>query len=283
MPSVTIVTNFLNPGEFLNEAVESVLRQTHESWQLILVDDGSTDGSTQLAQRFATEHGSRITYVEHDGHQNRGMSVSRNLGVSCGTGEYIAFLDADDAWLPSKLDEQVRILQLHPDAALVSGATRHWYSWQAAAAGDHQADWIQRPPVEPDTIVGPPLLLTLALDGKGFCNTSNFMVRAGAFREVGGFDREFLGLFEDLAFLSKIFLWSNVYISGAVWENYRHHPASACAVAERSPHGYDAPYLLFLDWLEEYLVRGGITDGSVWRALRERRRLIIAGAADSPS
>ena len=66
MPSVTIVTNFLNPGEFLNEAVESVLRQTHESWQLILVDDGSTDGSTQLAQRFATEHGSRITYVEHD-------------------------------------------------------------------------------------------------------------------------------------------------------------------------------------------------------------------------
>jgi glycosyltransferase involved in cell wall biosynthesis len=85
----------------------------------LLVDDGSTDASTKIARRYAEQYPERVRYLEHDGHQNRGMSASRNLGIRHAKGKYIGFLDADDVWLPEKLAEQTTILSLYPDAAMV--------------------------------------------------------------------------------------------------------------------------------------------------------------------
>src|ERR1043165_10106697 len=105
-PAVTAITIFLNEEKFLVEAVESVLAQSSQDWELLLVDDGSSDGSTEIARSYAERHPDRIRRLEHPGHANRGMSASRNLGVSQARGRYVGFLDADDVWLPGQLAEQ---------------------------------------------------------------------------------------------------------------------------------------------------------------------------------
>src|ERR671932_218944 len=115
-PSVSVITIFLDAEKFIREAVESVLGQTYKDWELLLVDDGSTDGSTQIALEYTEQYPGKIRYLEHPGHQNRGMSASRNLGLSHSEGRYVAFLDADDVWVAHKLEQQVTILGSQPEA-----------------------------------------------------------------------------------------------------------------------------------------------------------------------
>src|SRR3954451_25115181 len=80
-PRVSVVTPFLNAERFLAEAVDSVLAQTYTDWELLLVDDGSSDGSTEVARNYVGLNPARVRYLEHPGHMNRGTSASRNLGI----------------------------------------------------------------------------------------------------------------------------------------------------------------------------------------------------------
>src|SRR5262249_6096994 len=99
-PLVSVVTPFWNARSFIAEAIESVLAQEFQSWELLLVDDGATDGSTDIARDYAGRFPEKIRYLEHEGHANRGSSCARNLGIRDAKGAYIAFLDADDVWTP---------------------------------------------------------------------------------------------------------------------------------------------------------------------------------------
>ena len=110
MPKVSVITIFYNANKFLEEAIQSVLSQTYVDWELLLVDDGSTDNSPGIAQKYAQINPQKVFYLEHPGHKNCGMSATRNLGLRRAQGEYIAFLDADDVWLPKKLEQQSKIL-----------------------------------------------------------------------------------------------------------------------------------------------------------------------------
>ena len=78
-PLVSVITIFLNGERFIREAIESILTQTMDSWELLLVDDGSTDRSTEIALWYEKEHPAKIKYFEHKGHRNLGMSASRQL------------------------------------------------------------------------------------------------------------------------------------------------------------------------------------------------------------
>jgi glycosyltransferase involved in cell wall biosynthesis len=102
-PFVSVVMAAKNYGRFLAEAVESVLAQTFSDWELLIIDDGSSDDTTRVAAQFAD---SRIRYVKSD---RLGQSRAKNLGIDLARGEFIAFLDADDAWLPTKLEKQLRL------------------------------------------------------------------------------------------------------------------------------------------------------------------------------
>ena len=104
----------MNEERFIQEAIDSVFAQTYDQWELLLVDDGSTDKSGKIAQKYAKKYPGKINYLDHDRHGNRGMSASRNLGVRSAKGKYISFLDGDDVWLPKKLEEQVGILKKNP-------------------------------------------------------------------------------------------------------------------------------------------------------------------------
>src|SRR5215510_3734454 len=131
---VSVIIIFLNTADFLQEAIDSVFAQTYSAWELLLVDDGATDGSSAIALSCAKQHPGRVKYLEHDGHQNLGMSASRNLGIEHSSGAYITFLDADDVWLPANLQQQVELLASHPTAAMVYGPIEWWYSWTGRAS-----------------------------------------------------------------------------------------------------------------------------------------------------
>ena len=122
-----------NGERFLDEAIASVVgQQACDDWELILVEDGSTDASPTIARRWAERDPGRIRYLEHDGHVNRGASAARNLGMRAARGEFVGFLDCDDIWLPSALAHRLRVLEANPRADALVGRCARWYSWTGA-------------------------------------------------------------------------------------------------------------------------------------------------------
>jgi len=113
-PKVTVMINTYNDKRCVGKAIRSVLAQTLQAHEILVIDDGSTDGTRELIER---EFGNQVTYHYH---ANRGIGGSRNVGIAMSTGDWIAFLDSDDHWMPEKLELQVAELRAHPNAAMVS-------------------------------------------------------------------------------------------------------------------------------------------------------------------
>ena len=269
-PTVSIVMIFYNAERFMKEAVASVAAQTYGSWELILVDDGSVDGSTAIALAEAARTPGRVRYVQHDGHENRGMSPSRRLGVAHARGSLVAFLDADDVWLPEKLEAQVAILAEHPEAAAVYGTPLYWHSWSGDAE-DVQRDHVPGLGFPGDRCFEPPELLFLTApigEGPVPC-PSDILIRRDAIVRIGGFEPGFRGAYEDVAFFSKLFLHELMIATTRCWTRYRIHHESCMAVTVR--HGRYQPIRLhFLNWFEEYLSRTGLAGTESWARLQDR-------------
>jgi glycosyltransferase involved in cell wall biosynthesis len=276
---VTSVIIFLNGEPYIQEAIESVLNQTYKHWELMLVDDGSTDGSTGIAKQYAEQYPTKIRYLEHPGHQNRGMSASRNLGVRSGTGKYIAFLDADDIWLPHKLEEQVTILESQPEAAMLYGRTKNWFSWaedNPTMPEDIEGDFMTITSSQFDTLVKPQTQLLLFLQNPlVFPCTCSVLIRRQIYEEVGGFEEGFKNAHEDMVFHSKVFLKAPVFVASACWDLYRMHPDSYWRSADKQGKGEETRYLgrlKYLNWLEQYLSEQKIKSPEVWKALNKALR-----------
>lgn len=107
-PLVSIITPNYNCARFIAQTIESVLAQTYTNWEMLIVDDCSTDGSYEIAQGYA-EKDSRIKVFRNE--KNSGAAVSRNRAIEASSGEYVAFLDSDDLWLPEKLERQLKFMQ----------------------------------------------------------------------------------------------------------------------------------------------------------------------------
>jgi len=272
-PLVSVIIIFLNAERFMEEALKSVFAQSYDHWELILVDDGSSDGSTAIARRYAHQHAGKLRYFDHEGHQNRGMSASRNLGIAQAAGEYIAFLDADDVWLPHKLERQVALLEERPDAGMVYGLSQWWYSWTGKPE-DGQRDFVHELGAAPNAVVRPPALVApfFFTQRAAIPNPSNVLIRRLAIEKVGGFENSFAGLYEDQAFLAKMCLTTPVLASNECWDRYRQHPDSIDALARASGKSREAR-IFFLDWLADYLSAHGVQDREIWRGLRRQRWL----------
>jgi glycosyltransferase involved in cell wall biosynthesis len=271
MPLVSAIIIFRNEEKFLSEAIESVLWQTYPSWELLLVDDGSTDASTGIAIQYSQQYPDRVRYLEHEGHSNRGMSASRNLGIQHAKGDYIAFLDGDDVWLANKLQRQLAIMEEQPEAVMVYGTTELWHGWTGKSE-DILRDKKQPIAVEPDTLVRPPKLFTMFLARQAITPCpSDVLLRRQAVTAVGGFEDSFAGMYEDHVFYSKITLQAPVFVAGECWSRHRQHPDSSCSVWRRTGEYYSAkPNIAFLAWTREYLHSLGIKDGKLESILRKR-------------
>jgi glycosyltransferase involved in cell wall biosynthesis len=259
-----VIIIFLNAERFLQEAIDSVLAQTYQDWEILLIDDGSADGSTAVAKSVAEEHPGRIHYLEHSEHQNRGMSASRNLGLNHARGEYIAFLDADDVWFPTALEDQAALLEANPEAAFVYGPIQYWHSWTGDPA-DMERDQIEDLGVPPDSLVRPPELLQLFLRDRAAV-PSGIMVRREAIERYGGFEEAFMGEYEDQVFCAKICLNAPVFAASRCWYRYRQHPDSSVSAGLQTGASWLARRT-FLDWLYNYLSSQGVRHRKVRWAL----------------
>ena len=278
-PLVSVVIAFLDGERFLREAIDSVFAQTYERWELLLVDDGSGPAASSIGREYAEREPTRVRYLEHDGHRNRGLSASRNLGIAGAHGEYTAFLDADDVWLPDKLKDQVAILESRPDVGAMYGNALYWYSWTGNPA-DAARDFHPRLRVSDGTVLDPPRLLERMLRGEALVPCAHsLLVRTDVLRRVGGFEEQFRGMFEDQAFYAKLMLAERLLVVDRSWERYRQHADSMCAVSDRAGATRDAQRR-YLEWLAEYLDAQSCDDEGVRRALHRALRPFHRPRAD---
>ena len=273
-PLVSILIIFLNEEKFIQEAIDSVFAQTYDTWELLLVDDGSTDKSTQIARCYENQYPNKVRYLEHQGHQNRGMSASRNLGFRHARGDYTAYLDGDDIWVPQKLEEQVAILAANPEAVMVCGPLLEWYSWSENAMylfGDHLYGVGEngRHPYA-DTIVQPPKLLALFLRQEDFI-PGGALIERWVLEQVGGSEEIFRGSYEDAVVHVKICLSYPVYVSSQCWYKYRIHPNSWERNVIRVGQ-MRANRLFYLNWVKTYLSEQGVQDSEIWQVYRYARQ-----------
>jgi glycosyltransferase involved in cell wall biosynthesis len=266
-PLISIVLCFYNEEKFIDEAIASVIGQDYTNWELILVDDGSSDGSTAIAKDYARRYHNSIFYVHHPGHCNEGLSASRNLGTSRTKGEFVAFLDADDVWYHNKLSAQYSIFKRYPEVTVLLEASQYWRSWSSptekdvtinigAAEGVHEA---------------PTLMLKLYPLGVGSAPCpSGIMVRREVLNRCE-FEESFKGIFqmyEDQAFLCKIYLREKVYVSHSCHNRYRQRTASLVSSVYETGK-YEMVRKYYLQWFRTYLKHKRVVNTRVWDVLNK--------------
>lgn len=160
-PVVSIIIPVYNGERYLGEAIASVLAQDYRCLEIIVVDDGSTDATAQIAQRF----GRAIAYVDQ---AHQGASEARNYGVHIARAEFLAFLDADDLWAGGKLQRQMQALITDPELSMVFGQVEQFYS-----------------PEVSETALLPALADRRLLAG---LHVGAMLIRRTAFEQVGYFD-----------------------------------------------------------------------------------------------
>jgi glycosyltransferase involved in cell wall biosynthesis len=128
-PLVSVVIPCYNAAEFVQDAIGSVLNSTYKNFEIIVVDDGSTDGTAEKVNALKDE---RIRYFYKE---NTGVAHTRNIGIGFARGEYIAFLDADDMFLPNNLKEKVDVLDNDPECGLVHAMEERFFHESGASMG----------------------------------------------------------------------------------------------------------------------------------------------------
>lgn len=129
MPLVSVIMPVYNTAQYIGDAIDSVLSQDYPNKELIIIDDGSTDGTVDIIRRYQPA----ITLLTQ---KNQGSAVARNAGLDAARGDYVAFLDSDDIWLPGKLTAQVKYMEQHPQIGMSYG---RWKVWKPGPDGQFNA------------------------------------------------------------------------------------------------------------------------------------------------
>ena len=123
MPLVSVIVTSYNYEDFIGEAIDSVLRQTYQNFEVIVVDDGSRDGSLEIVRRYA-EANEKVRVYTHPNHENMGLPASVKLGVKMSKGEYVAFCESNDAWHPQHLEKVMELVRRYDDVKIVANHVR---------------------------------------------------------------------------------------------------------------------------------------------------------------
>ena len=177
-PVISVIIPAFNAEATLGETVESVLQQTFSDFELLIIDDGSSDRTPDISQSF------RDYRLQYQRYENAGPATSRNRGAAIARGDYLSFIDADDRWTPDKLQQQWQALETHPDAAVA-------YSWtNYIDEAGHLIRTGSHLDVTSDSNGQPQATDVLAylLLGDFLENGSNVLLRREAFERVEGFD-----------------------------------------------------------------------------------------------
>jgi glycosyltransferase involved in cell wall biosynthesis len=176
-PLISVILPTHNRGAYLRDAVGSVLAQTHDPWELVVVDDGSTDGTRAFLEGIADR---RVRPIFRPRQGN--AAALRNVGVEAARGSHVAFLDSDDLWLPEKLAAQITDLLAHPECR---------WSYVGRVCVDEDGAELQGPEIRPFVPYGG-WILEHVIDLRALIATSAVMVERRLFEEVGGFNEALL-------------------------------------------------------------------------------------------
>jgi len=216
-PLVSVITPAYNAADTLEDTVASVQTQTHAHWEMLIADDGSTDGTAALVDRLAAED-PRIRLVPVEG--ETGLPArARNVAMAASKGEYLAFLDADDRWSPDKLARQVAWLEEHPD----SDGVCCWHD----TFGDPARVASERTRVH----TAPVCRREEAITGMPFF-TLTLMVRRRVYEEMGGMDEDpRLFSTEDAEYFLRLVSNYRIDRMHAVLAHYRLAPVAAPSIS----------------------------------------------------
>jgi glycosyltransferase involved in cell wall biosynthesis len=255
-PKISVITPFLNAEPFLQDAIASVQNQTFSQWELLLVDDWSTDRSSSIASLAAAKD-ARIKLLRRPPDIEGGAAAARNAGLRAAAGEFVAFLDADDVYESRILEVYLDAIKQRPEIAMVYGPTRWWNEENPGH------DWIPSMDRQAGRTHQPPWLLASIIVlqmGEVPC-TCSVLIRRSAIEEVGGFEEHF-ELYEDQALWAKLLLRFPAHVSSYCGARYRQHSRSTSVRATMDgkydrlgPHSARAK---FLEWLEEYVLKSGV-------------------------
>lgn len=186
MPRFSVVIPCFNSAETIDATLASLASQTLTDWEAICVDDGSSDGTLACLEQHARAD-RRIRVLRQ---QNAGPSRARNAGVATATGRYVAFLDADDLWLPGKLASVAAVFGARPEALGVFGRISFFRS---GAPTDATTSTVRTGPTQLISVIGE----------NPVCTLSNLTVERRRFQDAGGFDEE-MRFSEDLEWLIRV-------------------------------------------------------------------------------
>ncbi len=194
---ITVVVTAFNASLTIEDAIDGVLKQRTPDLELIVVDDGSTDGTAELARALAP-------MAEVVVQENSGPSAARNAGMARATGELVAFLDGDDVWHPEKLARQLEVFESHPELDLLATTWSRGYPKQE---GDGELRWLS-------------YLDQLTLNQ---FQTSTVLARRSLLEMVGGFDPELDGV-EDWEFWTRCAVHGTIAVLESKLVMYRDSP-----------------------------------------------------------
>ncbi len=185
MPAVSVILPTYNRSQYLEDAIKSVLAQSYTDFELVVVDDGSSDNTEEIIKSFADE---RIIYIRHQ--DNKGAAAARNTGIRYAKGEYIAFIDDDDVWLPAKLERLIDKISHLPEKVGVI------YAWEEVRSRkDDSLMWMVTPKMKGN-------LKGEFLYGQKIGGIP-FLIRKECFDKVGLFDESLMAA-QDWDMLKRI-------------------------------------------------------------------------------
>lgn len=188
---ISIIMGIYNCADTLHEAVESIINQTYNSWELIMCDDGSSDDTLTIAKKFAASYPDKILVLQNE--QNMGLNYTLNQCLKYATGDYVARMDGDDVSLPERFKIEAEFLDIHPEYAIVSTPMIFF---------DENGDWGQSKAIEI------PVISDFVFHAPVHCHAP-CMIRRKAYVEVGGYTiHKRLLRFEDCN------LWYKLYAAG---------------------------------------------------------------------
>jgi glycosyltransferase involved in cell wall biosynthesis len=254
---VSIIIPMYNASRFIIETLESVLDQTYKDWELIIVDDGSSDTSVERVQEFMSGHPGTARLLFHQHKENSGTSASRNLGLRHAQGELICFLDADDVWNPNFLEFFIQVFDSHPEISMAYAPALLWHAPDAGR--DNSKDVVQRLGTKADRVIDARTIFKLFLAGDGDTPApSGVMIRQEALAAAGGWEEMFRGMYDDQVLYSKLLLRDiGVYVTSQWLYRYRQHDKSICSMAAPKENESLDCRKMYLEWLKQYLIDKG--------------------------
>ncbi|HEX7490427.1 MAG TPA: glycosyltransferase [Candidatus Limnocylindrales bacterium] len=181
--TVSVIIPTHNYARFLGQAIDSIQRGAHADWQCIVVDDGSTDGTAEIAAAL-TAADKRISYLSQE---SAGPSAARNAGLAVAAGDFVQFLDADDLLGSHKLQHQLEVFGRHPEADIVYGGVRYFVD--DGTIDDQRAamsKWVEGS--KPSAVTGAGEIALAALVDDNFMVVEAPLIRRTLLTKVGGFD-----------------------------------------------------------------------------------------------